>query len=58
MTTATRRRPPAHTYVDDPTAPGTCATCHVPDPKRTNERHQLPDLAEATSEHRRRAGEK
>jgi hypothetical protein len=58
MTTTTRRtRVSPHAYVDDPAAPGTCATCHVADPKRTNERHILPDLGEATSEHRRRAGE-
>lgn len=46
-----------HLYVDNPALPGTCLTCHLPDPKRTNQRHQLPDLRAETEAHRRRAGE-
>lgn len=49
-----------HPYVDDGTADfrgeGRCAVsgCGLP---RTNRAHQLPDHAEASAEHRRRAGE-
>lgn len=48
----------AHIYQDDPNAPGTCRWCHVPDPRRTNKRHQLPDVSEAAQADRRRAGDR
>jgi len=51
-------KPPRHVYLDDSTkdhrGEGRCVECGTP---RSNERHELPDMAEANEESRRRTGE-
>lgn len=42
-TIATLRRPDPHEYVEDPDAPGTCATCHLIEANKLHD----PDLVAA-----------
>ena len=56
---STKTRVSRHLYVDNPALPGTCLTCHLPDPKSRNTRHQLVASSEdATRREARMLGER